>query len=232
MNNSSTLANATVTKNGGALNFLNTSSGGQASVTLNGSSQLQFSNYTGPGTTIGSLAGSGTVNLTDISNTQNKSLTIGGNNQSTTFSGLITGGGSIVKQGSGTLTLSGTSTYSGGTTINGGALSISSDANLGNSSGPLTFGGGTLQTTASFNSFPPDHAECGRRHDRHGVVHTLTPERAISGDRQPDQDRGRHAEPGRAPTATAVVRRCRPASCQGTTTSLRGSIVNNANVDL
>ena len=69
MNNSSTLANATVTKNGGALNFLNTSSGGQASVILNGSGRLQFANYTGAGTTIGSLAGSGTVSRDSTSRT-------------------------------------------------------------------------------------------------------------------------------------------------------------------
>ena len=137
MNNSSTLANATVTKNGGALNFLNTSSGGQASVTLNGNGRLQFSNYTLPGTTIGSLAGSGTVNLTDISNAQTKSLTIGGNNQSTTFSGQIVGGGSIVKAGSGTLVLTGDNTYSGGTTINTGTLQIGNGGTTGSVPGNI-----------------------------------------------------------------------------------------------
>ena len=55
------------------------------------------------------------MNLTDISNAQTKSLTIGGNSQSTTFSGQIVGGGSIVKAGSGTLILTGDNTYSGGT---------------------------------------------------------------------------------------------------------------------
>src|SRR3546814_12909938 len=34
-------------------------------------------------------------------------------------------------------------------TINGGILQIASDANLGNAAGGLTFGGGTLQTTAN-----------------------------------------------------------------------------------
>ena len=65
----STLGVATVTMNGGALSFLNFSGGGQASITLNSGSTLQFNNYILPGTTIGSLAGSGTVNLTDISTT-------------------------------------------------------------------------------------------------------------------------------------------------------------------
>ena len=137
MNNSSTLASATVTKNGGALNFLNTSSGGQASVILNGSGRLQFANYTGAGTTIGSLAGSGTVNLTDISNAQTKALVIGGNNQSTTFSGQIVGGGSIVKAGSGTLVLTGDNTYSGGTTINAGTLQLGNGGTTGSVEGNI-----------------------------------------------------------------------------------------------
>ena len=45
MNDFSTLANATVTKNGGNLNFLNFSSGGQASIILDGNSQLRFVSY-------------------------------------------------------------------------------------------------------------------------------------------------------------------------------------------
>ncbi len=64
---SSTRQNATVTQNGGALvGFRTTSSGGQASVTSSTTRRrVQFIQFTGPGTTIGSLAGSGTVNLTD-----------------------------------------------------------------------------------------------------------------------------------------------------------------------
>ena len=151
MKNSSTLANATVTKNGNSLLFLDTSSGGQASIILNGNSQLRFSNYILSGTTIGSLAGAGTVNLTDISNGQNKSLVIGGNNQSTIFSGQIVGGGgliAIVKEGSGTLTLTGNNTYAGGTAISGGTLavngSLASNVNVlagGNLGGTGTIGG-------------------------------------------------------------------------------------------
>ena len=53
------------------------------------------------------------------------------------------------------MTLSGTSTYSGVTRINAGTLAVSSDALLGTApgaptAGQLTFGGGTLQATASF----------------------------------------------------------------------------------
>jgi hypothetical protein len=103
------LANANVTVSGGgtALRFLGTSSGGQAAVTLTNSGELRFQSYTGAGTTIGSLSGSGTVFLTDNVTSADKTLTIGANDQSTTFSGRIRQGGSIVKQGTGTLTLTG-----------------------------------------------------------------------------------------------------------------------------
>lgn len=65
---------------------------------------------------IGSLAGAGSVDLGSAR------LTAGGNNASTLFSGVISGTGSLVKQGAGTLTLTGANTYTGGTTISGGTL--------------------------------------------------------------------------------------------------------------
>jgi fibronectin-binding autotransporter adhesin len=74
-------------------------------------------------------------------------LSVGASN-STTFAGTIEGTGGLLKQGSGTLILSGTNTYQGGTAINAGTLSVSSTANLGDAAGTLTFGGGTLRTTA------------------------------------------------------------------------------------
>lgn len=56
----------------------------------------------------------------------------------------------LIKAGSGVMRLSGTNSFTAGTTINNGTLTISSDANLGSIGGSLTFGGGTLQTTATF----------------------------------------------------------------------------------
>lgn len=67
--------------------------------------------------TIGSLAGSGNVSLGSGGN-----LSVGGDNTSTTFSGIISGAGTFTKPGAGMLTLTGPNTYTGATTVSGGAL--------------------------------------------------------------------------------------------------------------
>ena len=81
--------------------------------------------------TAGSIEGGGDYLL------GSKQLTVGGNNLSTTVSGSIQDGGggggtggSLVKVGTGTLTLTGANTYTGGTTISAGTLAISADNNL------------------------------------------------------------------------------------------------------
>ena len=61
-----------------------------------------------------------------------------------TISNNIIGTGSLIKSGSGVLTLTGNNAYNG--TVNGGTLSVNNNAELGNS---LTLNGGTLQTTAT-----------------------------------------------------------------------------------
>ncbi len=75
----------------------------------------------------------------------------------TTLSGPISGTGSLTLVDSGTLVLANsTNSYQGGTTISAGTLSISADSNLGNTSGTLTIGPGTLLlTSASFSSARP-----------------------------------------------------------------------------
>jgi fibronectin-binding autotransporter adhesin len=92
--------------------------------------------------TIGSLASSGNVTLN--ANT----LTAGGNNTSTTFSGVLSGTGGLTKQGSGILYLTGTNTYTGTTTLNAGGLSLNS-ANAIADTGAVIINGGTLRITTN-----------------------------------------------------------------------------------
>ena len=76
-------------------------------------------------------------------------LTIGGDGN-TTISSAISLDAGLVKTGSGTLTLNnGSNSYTGGTTIAQGTLSVENDGNLGGSTRPITFSGGTLQVTGT-----------------------------------------------------------------------------------
>jgi len=79
----------------------------------------------GKNETIGSLVGSGMVTSTPGWWWSDVTLTVGANNTSTTFSGVIGGGQiSLVKEGTGTLALSGINTYAGETTVNAGTLTL------------------------------------------------------------------------------------------------------------
>lgn len=90
---------------------------------------------------IRSLTGSGSVLLGSGELTNNNAIT-------NTYSGVISGTGSLVKTGSGIFNLTGTNTYSGGTSISDGQVNITSNANLGDASGGLSFNGGTLGVNA------------------------------------------------------------------------------------
>jgi len=68
-----------------------------------------------------------------------------------TQKGMLTGSGSIIKSGAGTLILSGNNTYSGETTLAGGTLRLAS-ANAIGTSGLVLFEGGTLQFSAANNT--------------------------------------------------------------------------------
>jgi uncharacterized protein with beta-barrel porin domain len=133
---SSTAGNATIITNGGTNGglggttiFIGTSDGGTARAITNGNGIFDISGLSTPGMAIGSIAGSGIYSL------GGKTLTVGGNNSSTTVSGVITGtGGSLTKVGTGTLTLTSPNTYTGATTVNAGSLIVD-----GSIASPQTF---------------------------------------------------------------------------------------------
>jgi autotransporter-associated beta strand protein len=77
-------------------------------------------------------------------------LSIGNNGSSTTYSGAMSGGGSIIKIGAGTWTLTGTNTYTGNTTINGGTLALSGTGSL--ASPVITVAGGTTLDVSGLTS--------------------------------------------------------------------------------
>ena len=100
--------------------------------------------------TIGSLAGAGSVTL------DTATLTTGADDTSTTFSGIISETGSLVKVGDGTFTLTNNNTYAGTTTINNGILQIENNDALGtgfafvNSGGTLALAGSITTPTGDF----------------------------------------------------------------------------------
>ncbi len=97
--------------------------------------------------TIGSLSGVGPVLLGSAT------LTTGGDNSSTTYSGAMSETGSLTKTGAGTFILSGINTYTGSTQIAAGILSVTGSTAAGSavtvSSGGTLTGTGTVAGTVA-----------------------------------------------------------------------------------
>lgn len=163
----STGGNATlITNNGGKTIFELNSTGGLAAFDTRAGGIVDISpRFVPPGTltpilfglidvpkalnvmTAGSIEGAGTYLLGE------QPFAVGFNNRSTTVSGVIADGGSfggtgasLIKAGSGTLTLAGTNTYTGGTVVVGGALNVA--GSIAASSG-LTVIGATASGTGA-----------------------------------------------------------------------------------
>lgn len=101
--------------------------------------------------TIGSLAGTGGAVVNNGGGAV--TFTVGNNNTTSTYSGLIldrtSGAGTLAltKVGNGVLTLSGSNSYTGGTQINAGVLAFGHTSALG--TGAVTIGSGTLRAAVS-----------------------------------------------------------------------------------
>jgi autotransporter-associated beta strand protein len=146
---SSSAGNATLIANsgaiaGGGIAFEDDSTGGTARIEVFGNGGLGITDFlSGTPRTVGSIEGDGQVYL-GASN-----LTVGTNNLSTTFSGVIQDkpsatAGSLTKTGTGTLTLSGANTYTGGTAVNQGALLVSNQIGSGTGTGAVAVTAGSL----------------------------------------------------------------------------------------
>jgi fibronectin-binding autotransporter adhesin len=120
---------------------------GNGDVTIGASGTF---NLYGFSETVNGLTGLGTVDNTVTGGPY--TLTIGNNNASSTFLGVIkntSGALAITKTGSGSLTLSGNNLFTGGVTMNAGTLNINSATALGGSAGTFTIAGGTIDNASA-----------------------------------------------------------------------------------
>ena len=145
----------------GTLQLNNANAAQNSTVTVGSVNGLAF----GPGVsapTVGGLAGSGNVNLatTDASPLL-VLMTVGGNNSSTTYSGALSGSGSLTKGGSGALVLTGSNTYSGQTTISSGTLQLGSGGTTGSIASTSITDNGVLEFDRSDSSITFSQAVSG-----------------------------------------------------------------------
>jgi autotransporter-associated beta strand protein len=100
--------------------------------------------------TLGGLSGSYALGLTNATGAA-LTLNVGNNNSDTTFSGALSGSGSLKKIGNGKLTLAGVNTYTGATTVEAGTLALGCDNALSTGT-QITLNGGTLAPGSFANS--------------------------------------------------------------------------------
>jgi len=123
---------------GGLIFFSGDSTGDTARVEVFGTGVLFISGHNAPGTTVGSIEGDGLVAL------GSNNLTVGSNNLSTTFAGVIQDSGSLTKIGTGKLVLTNANTYTGGTEVEEGGLGVNNMRGSGTGSGAVQVNAGTL----------------------------------------------------------------------------------------
>lgn len=133
------------------LNNVNALSNATLNLTAHPSVQNLVSFATGANTgpfNLGALSGVNAQALTDTAGSP-VALSVGGKNTNTTYSGALTGSGSLTKVGNGTLTLAGVNSFSGNTTVNGGALALTAASTLSNSPAISIASGATLDVSSN-----------------------------------------------------------------------------------
>ncbi len=140
---SGTLANTInglVKTGSGTLILSGTNSMASSTVTTINAGTLQV----GSGSTTGSISSNSTVNNGILSFNRSNDYT---------YSGIISGSGTLIQKGSGKTLLRGSNTYTGSTTLSSGTLNIASANNLG--SGAIILSGGILQANADLTLTQP-----------------------------------------------------------------------------
>ena len=122
---------------------------------------------------LGGLSGNTNLCLTDP-NGFPVNLSVGSNNASTTWSGLVWGLGGLTKMGTGTLTLPALSTYAGTTTVTSGYLKMAAST-IASGSG-VSLSSGTLELDYNCPDFTPASFSAGANTTliRNGGTGTLT----------------------------------------------------------
>lgn len=139
----STTYTGTLALNSGGLTLNSTNSLINSTLTLN-SGTVSFG-VSGTNTyTFGGLSGSAPLNI------GGNSISVGANNGTSTFSGNLSGTGSLTKGGTGTFTLSGNNSYSGSTVINTGRLIAASSTAIASSSSFSLSAATTLSLSGGF----------------------------------------------------------------------------------
>jgi fibronectin-binding autotransporter adhesin len=148
--------NAFATVNGG---LAAAAAGVQNQVIVNsGNYSTENANVTKAGLVVTFQEGASTLGSLDdtistaIVNLAGITLTTGGTNLTTRFDSSIVGNGSLIKAGSGKMTLAGNNTFTGNTTINDGTLALASSSNNNIASSPIiTLGSGTILEVAGLS---------------------------------------------------------------------------------
>ncbi len=189
---------------------------------------------TGPYGTI-NIGNGGTtgVLLGGTGNVVNDGTLVFNRSDASTYSGVISGYGTLTKQGTGTLTLSGNNSYTGGTTINDGVLAMGS-ANAVSTSATISFGGGTLQYSASnttdYSSRFSTAASQAYEVDTNGQNVTLASSLTSSGGTLTKSGTGTLTLSGNNSYTggTTISDGTLQVGAGGTTGSIAGNLVNNA----